>query len=501
VLRRRVLFIRPFALFDVMKTQIRGGVSSLRGRSMNRSHGVLLALALLIAMRSSRAEGGTFMVNSTADVHDASPGNGICETAPGTGVCTLRAAVQEANAAPGSVIKLPAITIGLTLGHLVIERTMTIAGTGMHATVISGNSASRIFNIDTGEPLEFSLIDMTLRDGKPASSSGGAIFVFGDAFLSIERCLFVHNEAASGGAVFLAFGGARVEQSVFTDCHATNGDGGALALHSDVVLRDTAFYASSATERGGAIRNANSLYPTAVRLVNCTVSGNTAGSGGGIYSVEGTLALFSTTVVGNKALSSSGGGITNGAASSASFVNTILSGNQRAAERGGGAFVANDCTGTFTSGGNSIVSTVTGCTVNGGVSAVSPQLGPLQDNGGYGATHALLSGSPAIGGGHPSGCTTETGAILTADQRGVKRPIGAQCDIGAYERAPCGDVNGDGAVDVLDVFFLITHLFAGGPVPPGLANVNQDGARDVLDVFSLISHLFGGGAAPVCNGT
>jgi large repetitive protein len=60
-------------------------------------------------------------------------------------------------------------------------------------------------------------------------------------------------------------------------------------------------------------------------------------------------------------------------------------------------------------------------------------LGPLQDNGGvifaYGGaapTYALLPGSPAINGGTNAGCPA-------VDQRGMSRPHGAHCDIGAYE--------------------------------------------------------------------
>ena len=60
-----------------------------------------------------------------------------------------------------------------------------------------------------------------------------------------------------------------------------------------------------------------------------------------------------------------------------------------------------------------------------------------------------------------------------------------------------GDGNGDGNVDVLDVFYLINHLFAGGPAPLAPADANGDGNVDVLDVFYLINHLFAGGPTPV----
>ena len=87
--------------------------------------------------------------------------------------------------------------------------------------------------------------------------------------------------------------------------------------------------------------------------------------------------------------------------------------------------------------------------------------------------------------------------MLTVDQRGVKRPIGSACDLGATEREPVGDANGDGSVNVLDVFYVINFLFAGGPSPIGRANVNGGSTIDVLDVFYLINYLFAGGPAPV----
>jgi hypothetical protein len=59
-----------------------------------------------------------------------------------------------------------------------------------------------------------------------------------------------------------------------------------------------------------------------------------------------------------------------------------------------------------------------------------------------------------------------------------------------------GDADGDGIVNVSDVFFLINHLFAGGPALIGPADANGDGKVDVADVFYLINYLFAGGPAP-----
>lgn len=64
------------------------------------------------------------------------------------------------------------------------------------------------------------------------------------------------------------------------------------------------------------------------------------------------------------------------------------------------------------------------------VRGVDPKLAPLVDNGGPTKTHALLSGSPAI----DAGGTSAIGCLAT-DQRGVQRPQGRACDIGAFEVA------------------------------------------------------------------
>jgi hypothetical protein len=59
-----------------------------------------------------------------------------------------------------------------------------------------------------------------------------------------------------------------------------------------------------------------------------------------------------------------------------------------------------------------------------------------------------------------------------------------------------GDANGDGHVNVSDVFYLINALFASGPSPVHLSDVNGDGKVDVADVLYLINFLFAGGTPP-----
>ncbi len=66
--------------------------------------------------------------------------------------------------------------------------------------------------------------------------------------------------------------------------------------------------------------------------------------------------------------------------------------------------------------------------------------------------------------------------------------------------ALAGDFDNSAGIDVADVFYLINHLFAGGPTfAQGSGDVNGDGLVDVADVFYLINYLFAGGPGPACK--
>ena len=71
--------------------------------------------------------------------------------------------------------------------------------------------------------------------------------------------------------------------------------------------------------------------------------------------------------------------------------------------------------------------------VGSGASPINPQLGPLADNGGPTFTHALLPASPAIN-------TANNATCAATDQRGIARPFGGVCDIGAFEFAEQADL-------------------------------------------------------------
>ena len=112
-----------------------------------------------------------------------------------------------------------------------------------------------------------------------------------------------------------------------------------------------------------------------------------------------------------------------GAPANATLTNNVLEGKGDApacAIEGGGAA-------TITSGGSNVISDGS-CNPNGTTdqSFTDALLGPLADNGGPTLTHALLAGSPAID-------AADAGVCPATDQRGVARPQGAGCDVGAFE--------------------------------------------------------------------
>src|SRR5262249_50226665 len=99
---------------------------------------------------------------------------------------------------------------------------------------------------------------------------------------------------------------------------------------------------------------------------------------------------------------------------------------------------------------------------------------------------------------HPYVAVGHLGEKLVVFQRfiGLGNPVLISGQLYGSVGLP-GDANGDGSVDVDDVFYLINHLFALGPPPIGSADVNDDGNVDVNDVFYLINYLFAGGPSPL----
>jgi predicted outer membrane repeat protein len=235
----------------------------------------------------------------------------------------------------------------------------------------------------------------------------------------IDSVVMSNTAGTSGGGIY---GSASLIGSTVAWNSALNGEGGGVRgsdyWGGDTMVVNSTISGNRATGDGGGIYyNISDYY--AMQLRNATITANTAdsdgnesGNGGGIVSAGGTITLANTIVAGN-------------------FDNSPI-------------IKYPECDGTIGSDGYNLILTVSPpCLIvgdtTGNIIGVNPNLSPLADNGGPTPTHALWPGNPAVDNGNPTGCTDETGALLTTDQRGYGRPVDgggdgfAHCDIGAFE--------------------------------------------------------------------
>jgi uncharacterized repeat protein (TIGR01451 family)/CSLREA domain-containing protein len=389
--------------------------------SRSRFYTALLTSSLLF---TAAAQAATFVVDSTLDAVDAAPGDGNCADA--TNHCTLRAAIQEANALPGAdTITLNAELYTLTIagageelaatGDLDISDDLTINGASVAETIIDAGGLDRVFDIGpNGQSTVVTFHNLTIRNGVASGASGGAMNIhLGN--VTINECSLTSNRAdANGGAIVVSSGALSVIKSTLSTNQA-NGNGGGLYNAATVTLDATTLNNNSSNSLGGGLFNG-----ATAMLTNSTLSGNNATlQGGAVYNAAASTAnVLNVTLALNTA--AAGGGVFN--AGTATLKNTLLSAN------GGG-----NCSGTISSSGYNLDSGATcAFSTTGDKINTNPLLAALASNGGPTATQALLTGSPAIDAGNNTGC-------LATDQRGVPRPADgnndtvATCDIGAFE--------------------------------------------------------------------
>ncbi len=350
-------------------------------------------------------------------------------------------------AASGDTVMIASATYSENLS---INISLRLIGSGATSTILDGRTerGGRVISIHNSKAI-VGLSKVTIQNG--VASGGGGILNWGTLVVTnstISRNLAASESSAAGGGIFNYHGTLTIANSTLS------GNSG----NSNFMF-------------GGAIFNSGTL-----TITNSTLSGNTAhgyrgGGGGGIYNSSGSVTITNTTLSGNctgpvsvinnngcMAPNASGGGGIYNSSGSVTINNATLSGNTAAGYKGGGIFVSKgatvtlqnsivansspggNCYGTLTSHGYNLSSDNT-CSSNFHVSGdrnnIAPRLGPLQNNGGPTFTQALLSASPAIDAGNPSGCTDGKGHRLTTDQRGLPRfdkEDTRGCDMGAYER-------------------------------------------------------------------
>ena len=421
------------------------------------------------------------LVNSVQDAVDDAPGDGICATAEG--LCTLRAAVQEANARPGKdLISLPGGTYELTLegagedlaatGDLDVLEDLRIRGEGREQVVIDGMGWDRVIDTQLQSPVAIELVSLTIRDGAPpgnfasgggidlvkgslwlssvavlnsSADRGGGVAVFDGDFLLIEDSLIAGNSAIHSGGGVSSFIAVTVNRTRMTGNHASLG-GGIHVADGALIVNDSTFDANTAEDNGGGI----TTFRSPATLTNVTLSGNVAeipNKDAGASLGNGSSLSF-VTITGNVGV---GLGGTN---NTVTVENSVIAGNGQ------------DCaTDRFTILGTSPRLDSDGSC--GFSITADPRLESLADNGGPTPTHALGGGSSAI--------DAARGACLAADQRGIRRPQGSACDLGAFELvdAPVQQVLGAVDLPIAAGFNQIGWVGPSTPVAEAVAHLDD----------------------------
>jgi len=380
----------------------------MKSRSFNALFVFALFLSLLGgALTVTPARAASIVVNTNAD------------NVTVDGLCTLREAITNANndaatnpdctagSGADTITFAADYTITLTGSQLpAITGTLTINGIGPTSanTIIQASSCdpinlpggcvptvNRVFQVSSTGNLTLDMLtvrygycDGTCPDDHPVGGIGGGIL--NDGVVTIKNSTISNNKTDfSAGGIY------------------------SLGTSTLTVLNSTIANNSTGSQGGG-------MWVAKGSVVNSTIVGNTGGLGAGIFKQpafpgnDQLLAITNSTISGNN-IHNNGSGV--------SITNSIVNNSS--------------CTSSSViDGGNNLDSGNTCNFTNNALTNTNPLLGSLGDNGGPTQTMALLSGSPAINVGNATICSN----IGNKDQRGVTRPQGAGCDIGAFETGP-----------------------------------------------------------------
>ena len=280
-------------------------------------------------------------------------------------------------------------TITLTSGELAITENLDIEGPGAAQITVSGNNASRVFDIAPG--VDATVAGLTIASGQvEASSTTSDVLVFGGGIynagtLTLNNCVVSGNQieadvSNSNGYLLIAYsyGGGLFNNGTasVTDCSFTGnvatfgislagtdslaiyaGHGGAIANTGQLTVTDCTLDSNTASGDGGGLYNSGQAKATGSTFSNNTAGNgggatgiplNTEALGGGIANELGNLTLANCTVANNQAQSglnltgatgltvSSGGGVYS--LGEVSLTNCTISGNSVSAVAQGSSF-------------------------------------------------------------------------------------------------------------------------------------------------------------------
>ncbi len=395
---------------------------------------------------------------------------------------------------------------GLT-GDLDVFDKVQITGAGAGNTIIDAAGIDRVFHL---RGATIGIADLTIRGGSAVEHGpdageeqapmGGGVFVEFNATVTLTAVAIQDNAALDGGGIQNLGGTIDVVRSTitgnlaeldltFTDFESgfsagIGNDGPTATVH----LTDSTIGNNTARLGGGGVSNAFFGLGGSMTIAGSTIHGNSAlgaaasgfpwpptGGAAGVLN-DGPMTITNSTISGNVAspftVPSSGGGIITGgdtAVAIFTMTNSTVTGNQSSSATAllvntGTVTLANSLlqgscgflgATTMTSLGGNLESPANGCRLNlasDQVNVADPKLGPLAANGGPTATHALLTGSPALDKALASNCPA-------TDQRGTARPqpAGGKCDVGAYEKTPTGCGTGSPALAFFPVALVLSN--------------------------------------------
>jgi len=288
---------------------------------------------------------------------------------------------------------------------ITIDNDVILDGEGNLTVDGGGGNGS---GVDVTEGVTATLSGVTIQGSSGAIDNRGALTLTNVVLTDNHTC-----EAQAACAAVVYTNG----QLTITDSTVSNNEFGILfvAARDLTVIRTTI-----------ADNETSELFLAAgtTLIQESTISGNR----GYAFATSGPLTLIDSTVSGNISIS---GNVT--------VINSTIVGSVAVSARGGssirGSVISGACESGVTSLGYNIESPGNTCGFDQGTDQVDVtegqlNLGPLQDNGGPTMTHALLPGSVAIDVIPADMCEVGT------DQRGVDRPQGTMCDVGAFELEP-----------------------------------------------------------------
>jgi CSLREA domain-containing protein len=348
----------------------------------------VLSVSLWLGAPAEAAE--IFEVDSTTDGVDADPLDDLCAT--GSGKCTLRAAIDQANATAGSdIVELPKGTFKLTRsnsggmvtaneeGDLYVDEPLTIDGRGAGRTVIKQTVNDRVIEAEVASLSALSLTDLKVTGGHvtaPGNQLGGGIRnngtltldrvtvsgnrvtprsppgnSFGGGIAQTDGLLIITRSKISGNLVELrdetgsAVGGgistlagflgaedSRISGNVAKVTGGGTSVGGGLSLRGPSTLTNTAVTGNRAAE-GAGLEVSTSSGPGEITLDSSTVSRNRGTRGGGLYlRSAGAHTLLNSTISGNVA--PKGGAGIYARLGSADVTHTTVFGNRAKGKRG-----------------------------------------------------------------------------------------------------------------------------------------------------------------------